>query len=116
MKTIHLLLCSLVFLVVMAQPLQAEEGVGSWFQVSLGLHGMAMDDINKTEFRWHEDSPNGFDLKDISTGMALSFGVGYDISEVVGYGLFWEHQYASTKGNDQGMEADVNLAADIFNL
>ncbi len=92
----------------------AAEGVGSWVQVSLGVNGMAMDDINEADFRWHEESPDGFNLNEINSGMALSFGVGYDMSPAIGYGFFWEHQYASSNGMDQEMEADVNLAADIF--
>ncbi len=92
----------------------AAEGEGPWVQVSLGMNGLAMDDINQTDFRWHEDSPGGFDLDDFNSGLALAFGVGHDISQMVGYGLFWEHQYAATKGSDLDMEADVNLAADIF--
>ncbi len=98
----------------MASAALADEDVGTWVQVALGVNGMAMDDINNSDFRWHEDSPDGFDLADISSGMALSFGIGYDMSPLVTYGVFWEHQYASTKGMDGEMEADVNLAADIF--
>ncbi len=92
----------------------AAEGKGSWFQVSLGYHGLAMGDINEADFRWHEDSPDGFDLNDLNSGMALSFGLGFDMSNSLGYGLFWEHQYASTSGTDQELTADVNLAADSF--
>jgi hypothetical protein len=92
----------------------AEESQGSWVQVNLGVNGMAMNDINETDFRWHEDSPDGFNLDDVNSGMALSFGIGYDLSPLVSYGAFWEHQYASTSGMDQDMKAEVNLAADIF--
>ncbi len=92
----------------------AAEGEGSWFQVSLGYLGMAMDDINEADFRWHDDSPDGFNLGKMNSGMALSFGLGYDMSPSLGYGLFWEHQYASTSGTDGDLTADVNLAADTF--
>jgi len=105
---------TLILILAVGAPSFSAEGVGSWFQVSLGVNGMAMDDINETDFRWHEDSPDGFNLNEVNSGMALSFGFGYDMSPLVGYGLFWEHQYASTNGMDQEMEADVNLAADIF--
>lgn len=105
---------SLISLLAISSQSFAAEGTGSWVQVSLGLNGMAMDDINETDFRWHEDSPDGFNLGEVNSGTALSFGVGYDMSPLVGYGLFWEHQYASTDGMDQEMKADVNLAADIF--
>jgi hypothetical protein len=107
------LLC-LVLIVWTSGVQAAAVGEGSWVQVSLGLHGMAMDDINKTDFRWHEDSANGFDLKELSSGMALSFGIGYDMSPALGYGFFWEHQYAKTDGQDQEIKADVNLGANIF--
>lgn len=104
----------LVFVLTLGTDSFAGDEGGSWVQVSLGINGLAMDDINETDFRWHEDSPDGFNLNEINSGMALLFGVGYDSSSLLGYGMFWEHQYASSSGVDQEMEADVNLAADIF--
>ncbi len=109
-----LLLGLLMVLLTSAGLAWSAEGIGPWVQVSLGLHGMAMDDVNQSDFRWHSDSPDGFDLDDLSSGMALSLGLGYDLSPAFGYGLSWEHQYAATSGLDREMEADVNLAADIF--
>ncbi|MCP4290919.1 MAG: outer membrane beta-barrel protein [bacterium] len=119
-KTINLILVPPVLLLglfftifLQTEQANAREGEGPWFQVSLGYNGMAMQDINETDFRWHEDS-DGFDLDDVTGGMALSFGLGYDMSKSYGYGLFWEHQYGSTSGTDVEMKADVNLRADIF--
>ncbi len=113
-RSLILALSATVFLILgTTTTVAAAEGEGSWFQVSLGYHGMAMDDINEADFRWHDES-DGFDLDDVNSGMALAFGFGYDLSPSLGYGLFWEHQYASTSGQDGELIADVNLAADIF--
>ncbi len=91
----------------------ADDGQGSWVLVALGINGLAMDGINNTDFRWHEES-DGFGLSDVNSGMSLSFGLGYDLSAAFSYGLIWEHQYASTSGTDQELKADVNLASDNF--
>lgn len=113
-RTKGLVILTLAMMLGVASAALAVDEEGTWFQVSLGFHGMAMDDLNNTDFRWHEDSPDGFNLDKLNSGMALSFGIGYDMSPLVTYGLFWEHQYASTSGTDQDIKADVNLAADIF--
>ncbi len=114
MRIIGLFILTLVLTLGQASTTLAVNAEGSWFQVSFGVNGMAMDDINQADFRWHEDSPDGFNLDKVNSGLALSLGVGYDLSPLLNYGLFWEHQYASTKGTDMEIEADVNLAADIF--
>lgn len=116
MKRIWILKVPMILLLIISLSGLAHAGDDqrSWVLVSLGVNGLAMDDINNTDFRWHEDSPDGFGLGEVTAGMALSFGIGYDLSPAISYGLIWEHQYATTKGTDQDLTADVNLAADNF--
>jgi|GEM_PF-1310260 len=105
---------TLLIILMLATPVGAATGLGPWISAGVGLNGLAMDDINKADLRWYEPSPTGFDLPDITSGMMLSFGVGYDMSPVVGYGFYYEHQYASTKGTDVDVDGNLNLGANIF--
>lgn len=104
----------LLLLLTMATGASAATGTGPWVSAGLGYNGLAMDDINSADVRWYEESPEGFNLPDINSDFALSFGLGYDMSPVVGYGFYWEHQYAGAKGTDVDVDGHLNLGADLF--
>jgi len=53
---------------------------GGWFKAAAGMSGMAMDDINNADFRFYDNTPDGYDFPDLDSGFSLSFHLGYDLS------------------------------------
>ena len=87
---------------------------GSWFKAAGGVSGMAMGDINDGDFRFYDQSVNGYNFPDLDSGFSLSFHLGYDLSPALSLGFSWDTQYASVKGTDVDITADLNLRANFF--
>jgi hypothetical protein len=100
----------LVFLGYGSNPAAA----GGWFKAAGGVSGMAMDDINEGDFSFYDESTNGYDFPDLDSGFSLSFHLGYDLSPELALGFSWDNQYASVKGTDVDVTADLNLRANFF--
>jgi hypothetical protein len=86
---------------------------GTWFKGALGYSGMAMDDVNNSEFYFFEYS-EGFDLDDVSGGMSLSLHLGYDMDPRFGFGFSWDMQKGGTSGTDESVTGDLDLDANFF--
>ncbi|MCK9995578.1 MAG: hypothetical protein KAH56_04770 [Candidatus Krumholzibacteria bacterium] len=100
----------LVFLVSGSTPVSA----GGWFKAAGGVSGMAMGDINDGDFRFYDQTVNGYNFPDLDSGFSLSFHLGYDMSPELSLGFSWDNQYASVKGTDVDITADLNLRANLF--
>ncbi len=87
---------------------------GGWFKVAGGVSGMAMDDINNGDFRFYDNTINGFNFPDLDSGFSLSFHLGYDLSPEWSLGFSWDNQYARVEGTDVDITADLNLDANLF--
>ena len=87
---------------------------GGWFKVAAGSSGMAMDDINNGDFRFYDNTINGFNFPDLDSGFSLSFHFGYDMSPELSLGFSWDNQYARVEGTDVDINADLNLDANLF--
>ncbi len=100
----------LVLLVFGSAPAMA----GGWFKAAGGVSGMAMGDINDGDFRFYDQTINGYNFPDLDSGFSLSFHLGYDMSPDFSLGFSWDNQYASVKGTDVDITADLNLRANLF--
>ncbi len=87
---------------------------GGWFKAAAGMSGMAMDDINNADFRFYDNTPDGYDFPDLDSGFSLSFHLGYDLSRDFSLGFSWDRQYARAEGVDQDITANLNLDANFF--
>ena len=87
---------------------------GGWFKAAGGVSGMAMDDINDADFRFYDQTVNGFNFPDLDAGFSLSFHFGYDLSPEFSLGFSWDNQYARVEGTDVDITADLNLDANLF--
>jgi len=87
---------------------------GGWFKAAGGVSGMAMGDINDGDFRFYDQTVNGYNFPDLDSGFSLSFHLGYDLSPAFSLSFSWDNQYASVKGTDVDITADLNLRASLF--
>ena len=87
---------------------------GGWFKAAGGVSGMAMGDINDADFRFYEQTIDGFNFPDLDAGFSLSFHLGYDLSPAFSLGFSWDRQYARVKGTDVDITADLDLDANFF--
>lgn len=86
---------------------------GTWFKGELGYNGLAMDDVNESEFYFFEYT-EGFDMEDVSGGIMMGLHLGYDLDPKWGIGFSWDRQWAGTKGFDQDVEAQLDLDANFW--
>jgi hypothetical protein len=107
-----LVLTAMVVLLVTGDAGQAR--AGGWFKAAAGVSGMAMDDVNKEDFRFYDYSAEGFNLPNLDAGFSLSFHLGYDLSEKFSLGFSWDRQYARVSGTDQDVTGHLNLDANFF--
>lgn len=87
---------------------------GGWFKAAAGVSGMAMDDINDADFRFYDQTVNGYNFPDLDSGFSLSFHLGYDLSPAISLGFSWDRQYARVEGTDVDVTADLDLDANLF--
>ena len=92
----------------------ATSAAGGWFKVAGGVSGMAMDDINDADFRFYDQTINGYNFPNLDSGFSLSFHLGYDLSPDFSLGFSWDRQYARVKGTDVDITADLDLDANFF--
>jgi len=92
----------------------ATAAAGGWFKVAGGVSGMAMDDINDADFRFYDQTINGYNFPNLDSGFSLSFHLGYDLSPDFSLGFSWDRQYARVKGTDVDITADLDLDANFF--
>jgi len=102
----------LVSLAVLAFPAAAT--AGGWARVGGGLAGMAMDDINNSDFRFYDDTINGYAFPDVGAGFLLDLALGNDLRPDLGFGFHWDRQWARVKGNDGGVDGTIGLNANAF--
>lgn len=108
------IMATTAILVLMALGGAGPAWAGSWVKAAGGVSGMAMDDINNADFRFYDNTINGYDFPDLDSGFSLSFHVGYDMSTDFSLGFSWDNQYARVKGTDDDVTADLNLDANFF--
>ena len=106
-----LLVVSLVAVLVLLAG-QALAG-GTWFKGELGYNGLAMDDVNESEFYFFEYT-EGFDMEDVGGGFMMGLHLGYDLDPKWGIGFSWDRQWAGTKGYDQDVEGQLDLDANFW--
>ena len=87
---------------------------GMWVKVAGGISGLAMDDINNGDFRFHDTSIHGYNFPDVDSGLSLSLHLGNDISEKWSFGFSWDRQHAHVSGTDIDVTATLKLDADFF--
>ena len=87
---------------------------GGWFKAAAGLSGMAMDDINDADFRFYDNTPDGYNFPNLDSGFSLSFHLGYDLSPDFSLGFSWDRQYARAEGIDKDITANLNLDVNFF--
>lgn len=108
MMRILLLTCAVLALA--AGPSAAD----SWVRVAGGFSQMAMDDIDGATFNFYDEPGEDATFGDVKAGWVFDLGLGYDLSETWGLGLHWDHQRGSTSATDQGVDGELNLAANLF--
>ena len=99
--------------VLAAAPVQAG---GFYFKAAGGISGMAMDDINNSNFSFSGDPDDGYNFPDLKSGFSMSFGLGADLSKHWAMGFNWNIQHAHTSGNDGDVDGTLKLDANIFML
>ena len=99
-------------LLVAGGPEQAR--AGGWFKAAAGVSGMAMDDFNNSDFRFYQNTPDGYDFPQLNSGFSFSLHLGYDLSPDFSLGFSWDKQYARAEGTDRDVTAKIDLDANFF--
>lgn len=87
---------------------------GTWFKMAGGYSGMAMDDINNGDFRFYDNTIEGYNFPDLDSGFSMSFHLGFDLSPEFSLGFSWDRQHGHVKGTDVDVTADLKLDANLF--